>query len=136
MGCGACSSLEDLAAYAEIPDQTDPVRQCAVAHTAGSVEELETCIRDAVGFSPPCARIWAYNAINDTRECLSVCVTELDSPYNEPDGSLNPCLQCDEDNSGPVFKAVAGRTRRSSGLAAAICRPCDTVWRVDHIYDR
>lgn len=132
--CGLCSSLEDLAAYAETTDQTGPVRQCALENQ-GRVEELDACIQDAVGFTPPCARIWAYNALNDSRECLSICVAELDSSYNQEDGSLNPCLQCDEDNSGPVFKTMAGRTRRGSGLAAAICRPCNQVWRVDHEYD-
>lgn len=135
IGCGSCSSLEDLAAYAETPDQTGPVRQCTIDNFGGTVEELDACIQDAVGFTPACARIWAYNAINDSRECQDICITELYSPYNEEDGSINPCLQCDEDNSGPVFKTVAGRTRRSSGLAAAICRPCDSIWRVDHIYE-
>ena len=135
VGCGSCSSLGDLAAYAETPDQAGPVRQCALENLQGTVEELDACIQDAVGFSPPCARAWAYNAVNDARECQSICVAELDSPYNQEDGSLNRCLQCDEDNSGPVFKTVAGRTRRSSGLAAAICRPCDQVWRVDHEYE-
>lgn len=134
VACGTCSSLEDLAVFVEIPDQTDPVRQCALEHLGDPIEEIDVCIRDAVGFTRPCARIWAYQAVNDARECLSVCVAELDSPYNEPDGSLNPCLQCDEDNSGPVFKTVAGRTRRSSGVPAAICRPCETVWRIDHAY--
>ena len=134
IACGLCSSLEDLAAYAETPDQAGPVRQCALENQ-GRVEELDACIQDAVGFTPPCARIWAYNAVNDSRECLSICVAELDSSYNQEDGSLNPCLQCDEDKSGPVFKTMAGRTRRSSGVAAAICRPCDQVWRVDHIYE-
>jgi hypothetical protein len=61
-----------------------------------------------------------------------VCIALLDDPYHEPDGALNACLQCDEDESGPVFKAVAGRTRRNSGLATALCRPCETVWRVEH----
>lgn len=135
VGCGSCSSLADLAAYAETPDQTEPVRQCAIDNLGGTVEELDACIQDAVGFTPPCARIWAYNAKNDARKCQSICIAELDSPYNQMDCSLNPCLQCDEDNSGPVFKTVAGRTRRSSGLAAAICRPCEQVWRVDHEYE-
>jgi hypothetical protein len=135
IACGACSSLEDLAAYAERPDQTDPVRQCTIENIGGTVEELEACIQEEVGFTQPCARAWAYNAINDGRECQSICIAELDSPYNEEDGSLNPCLQCDEDESGPVFKSIAGRTRRSSGLAAAICRPCEQVWRVDHLYE-
>ena len=133
--CALCSSLGDLAAYAETPDQAGPVRQCALDNLGGTVEELDACIRDAVGFTPPCSRIWAYNALNDGRECQSICIANLDSPYNEEDGSLNPCLQCDEDNSGPVFKASAGRTRRNSGLAAAICRPCDSIWRVDHTYE-
>jgi hypothetical protein len=136
MACGACSSLADLAAYAETPDQTGPVRQCSIDNFGQPVESLEACIADAVGFTAPCARIWAYNAINDRVGCGAICLEELDSPYNEPDGSLNPCLQCDEDMSGPVFKAVAGRTRRSSGLPAAICRPCAAVWRIEHDYDQ
>uniref|UniRef100_A0A7S3UZF0 Uncharacterized protein n=1 Tax=Aplanochytrium stocchinoi TaxID=215587 RepID=A0A7S3UZF0_9STRA len=36
---------------------------------------------------------------------------------------LNPCLQCDECRSGPVFQKVAGRTRRNSGLHSKIERP-------------
>ncbi len=51
-----------------------------------------------------------------------------------PDGSLSPCIACDEDKSGPVFKAVAGRTRRNSGIPNAICRPCDQVQPLVHDY--
>jgi len=36
--------------------------------------------------------------------------------------------------SGPVFKAVAGRTRRNSGLASALCRPCESVYPLEHVY--
>ena len=67
--------------------------------------------------------------------CLQVCLDLLDAPYHEDDGSLNECLQCDEDLSGPVFKAVAGRTRRNTGLASALCRPCDEVRQVVHRYE-
>ena len=63
------------------------------------------------------------------------CVAALTKPYNEPDGALNACLQCDEDKSGPVFKAVAGRTRRNTGLANALCRPCSEVRPLLHRYD-
>ena len=134
VGCGVCSSLEDLAAYVEFPDQTGPVRQCALDNIGRPIDELDACIQAAVGLSPPCARMYAYQSVNDTRECLDECIDALGSPYHEADGSLNPCLQCDEDKSGPVFQTVAGRTRRSSGLPAAICRPCEVIWRVDHIY--
>lgn len=134
--CGACSSLADLEVYARIPDQTDPVRNCGASHLGAPVEDIDSCIQGAVGFTPPCSRVWAYNVINDGRYCQAICITSLiqQEPYNLADGSLNSCLQCDEDHSGPVFKAVAGRTRRTSGLASAICRPCETVWRIDHTY--
>jgi hypothetical protein len=135
--CGACSSLADLEVYARIPDQTDPVRNCAMSNLGAPVEDVDACIQDAVGFTPPCARAWAYNAIHDGEHCREICLISLldAEPYNQEGGSLNDCLQCDEDVSGAVFKAIAGRTRRNSGLASAICRPCETVWRIDHLYD-
>jgi len=55
-------------------------------------------------------------------------------PYHLPDGRLNDCLLCDEVQSGPVFKAVAGRTRRNSGLPNALCRPCSEVRPLVHAY--
>ena len=65
-------------------------------------------------------------------KCLSACLLYLDDPYNLADGRLNPCIQCDEDESGPVFKDVAGRTRRNSGIPNAICRPCAEVQPLVH----
>lgn len=129
--CGLCSSLEDLAVYAGNGDLTAPVRQCGLVGAVGGFEATVDCLR-ALGFTPPCAQIWAYNTRHTQQECFDVCIALLDDPYHEPDGALNACLQCDEDRSGPVFKAVAGRTRRNSGLATALCRPCETVWRVEH----
>jgi len=50
------------------------------------------------------------------------------------DGRLNACLQCDEDRSGPVFKAIAGRTRRNSGIQSSIPRPTEEIAPVIHDY--
>ena len=58
----------------------------------------------------------------------------FDLPHHLADGSLNPCIQCDEDESGPIFKLVSGRTRRNSGLASGLCRPCETVFPLTHSY--
>jgi len=55
-------------------------------------------------------------------------------PSTKADGTLNECLQCDEDRSGPVFKATAGRTRRNSGIRSSIARPDDQVSQVAHDY--
>ena len=129
--CGVCSTLQDLAVYLERPDLTAPVRRCGMMTDSGSMSCLE-----ALGFTHACARIWAYNAENTRRQCFGVCVRSWMSgePSTKPDGSLNDCLQCDEDRSGPVFKAVAGRTRRNSGIRSSIPRRDEEVAHVVHDY--
>lgn len=130
--CGLCSTLEDLAVYAEELDLTAPVRACGI-ESAGDLDANIACL-EGLGFTPPCAQIWAYNTANTRAQCLDDCLALIDAPYHEPDGSLNACLACDEEQSGPVFKAIAGRTRRNTGIASALCRPCDEVARIAHDY--
>jgi hypothetical protein len=55
-------------------------------------------------------------------------------PFVKPDGTLNDCLQCDEDKSGPIFKYESGRTRRNSGIKSEIDRPVDEIYKMDHCY--
>lgn len=131
--CGLCSTLQDLAVYAGIPDLTSPVRACGLEGVFGSFEDNLACLM-ALGFSAPCAQIWGYNTRHTRDACSEPCFALLGEPYHTSDGELNECLQCDEDVSGPVFQAVAGRTRRNTGLATALCRRCETVWRLEHEY--
>ena len=131
--CGACSSLHDLYVYAANVDLTDPVRQCGIVGIGQGMTANVECLR-AIGFSEACATIWYYNTQHTRTQCLDECLTHLSSPYVTMEGQLNPCLECDEVQSGPIFKAHAGRTRRNSGLASAICRPCNTVSQVPHDY--
>ena len=131
--CGQCSSLADLAVYMRNPDLTAPVRQCAVDHLNDPPDVTMQCLED-LGFTPPCAQIWYFNTVATRDACAAPCFLAFDEPYNEPDGSLNACLQCDEDHSGPVFKAVAGRTRRNTGIASSMCRPCSEVRPLVHVY--
>jgi hypothetical protein len=130
--CGTCSTLQDLAVYVERPDLTAPVRRCGIMQDdAASL----ACI-ERLGFSAPCARTWYFNARNTRHECFRVCVLSWieGEPPTRSDGRLNGCLQCDEDRSGPVFKATAGRTRRNSGLRSSIPRPDEEVAHVVHDY--
>jgi hypothetical protein len=131
--CGLCSPLVNLAVYLRENDLTAPVRQCALDHLTGSRAEHMACLM-ALGFDEPCASIWYYNTLHTRSACAQVCLAALDDPYHTPDGALNECLRCDEDESGVVFKAVAGRTRRNSGLANAMCRPCAEVRPIEHDY--
>jgi hypothetical protein len=130
--CGTCSTLQDLAVYLEMPDLTAPVRKCGIHWGAsGSLR----CLED-LGFSPACAQTWMYNVQNTRHQCFSTCAwswIEGEAP-TRPDGRLNACLQCDEDRSGPVFKATAGRTRRNSGILSSIPRRNDEIAPVVHDY--
>lgn len=135
--CGLCSGMQDLLVYIENPDLTGPVRQCGVDGMLGGEdgEEIQRqCLRD-IGFSEPCLDIWYYNTEHTKSVCLSQCITRIQAPHHMPNGALNPCIQCDEDRSGNVFKDIAGRTRRNSGLATALCRPCNEVAPIDHRYE-
>ncbi len=131
--CGLCSTLKDLAVYIRQPDLTTPVRKCGLDHFAGPKDAHIRCLQD-LGFELPCAQIWYYNTVNTRKDCLVPCIGGLGATYHKPDGSLNDCIQCDEDKSGPVFQAVAGRTRRNSGVPSGLCRPCNTVSRIVHDY--
>ena len=130
--CGTCSTMQDLAVYLARPDLTAPVRHCGIML---SEKENLSCL-EALGFSPACARTWYFNEVNTRRECLTTCVWAwaCGTPSTEPDGRLNACLQCDEDRSGPVFKATAGRTRRNSGIRSSISRPDEQIAHVVHDY--
>ena len=131
--CGVCSTLANLAVYMQNGDLVAPVRSCGVQTSADGGNADVSCLLQ-LGFDLPCAQAWAYDTANTRSVCLSPCLANITATYNEPDGALNPCIQCDEDESGPVFKAVAGRTRRNSGIPNAICRPCSEVQPLVHAY--
>ncbi|MEM7435649.1 MAG: hypothetical protein AAF436_10895 [Myxococcota bacterium] len=136
--CGACSSLQDLAVYIERRDLGSAGRNCGLLGTFGDRTQM-SCLK-GLGFTDPCAQIWSFNVDNTRGECLGLCTVNLPADNTVDNGSLNACLACDEKRSGPIFKAVAGRTRRRSGLSSAIARPCldergqPAVYAAHHYY--
>ncbi|EGG15988.1 hypothetical protein DFA_09660 [Cavenderia fasciculata] len=135
--CGYCSTTKDLASYMSHPDLTDPIRDCAIVSFVSDKDSLE-CIQHSANLTYNCAVIWLYDALNTRKDCLDICLIDwiMHTPNNVPPNSttLNKCLQCDEDMSGPVFKVVAARTRRDSGLESAINRPPDSIYNITHYY--
>ena len=131
--CGACSSTQDLAVYLSM-NLTQPVRSCGFKGVV-SMNWAYECIKD-LGFTDECTEIWVYNTANTRSDCFWVCMVSWfeNEPFNKPDGSLNDCLQCDEDKSGPVFKYFSGRTRRDSGITSSIYRPPSTIYNMTHCY--
>lgn len=134
--CGYCSTTKDLSIYMQYPDLTTPVRDCALDSFINETWALECLVN--IGFTYECSKIWLYDALNTRKDCFDVCITAwIDgTPNNIPKNSTNlsPCIACDENMSGPVFKVVAGRTRRDSGIASAINRPPQDIYEVTHYY--
>lgn len=145
--CGACSSLRNLAIYIAIPNLTEPIRACALTGLVDRDLSRLACIA-SLGFDLPCAQAWDFNTRNTQDKCLGACGKpgERKSPSNQPfecspfklvpaDGKLvNRCLACDEEVSLELFRELAGRSRRGSGLPSPICRLCDGVYPVEHYY--
>jgi hypothetical protein len=130
--CGTCSTLQDLSVYLRYRDLTTIARRCSFLITGRSITR---CL-EHYGFTGPCALTWYYNIRNTGRYCLRPCLRSWlkREPSNLTDGSINPCLRCDEEMSGPVFKQVAGRTRRNSGIISSIGRKEYEIRRVVHNY--
>ena len=133
--CGTCSSFADLAVYLEKPNLAQLGIECAVEAIFNLTKGIE-CYMGA-GYTESCAATWVYNSFK-TREACAMCPTHVlnQLPNNgpPPECELAECLQCDEDEAGPIFKQYAGRTRRGSGLVSAILRPCDSIPSITH-YD-
>jgi hypothetical protein len=132
--CGVCSTLSNLAVYMRENDLTGPVRDCGLKGFGDGGEDANVACLQALGFDLPCAQAWYWDTVHTRTVCLAPCIAEIKNPYQLPDGALNTCVQCDEDQSGPIFKAIAGRTRRNSGLPNALCRPCSEVRPLVHDY--
>jgi hypothetical protein len=125
--CGACSTTQDLAAYMKSPDLTTEGSFCA-KQSILDFDRGQACYMN-LGMTDSCANIWVYNSLNTAEKCLARCATTKNDPNNgpPPECTLNDCLQCDEDVSGPNFKQFAARTRRRSGLLSSMVRPCDAL---------
>jgi len=130
---GACSGLA-TALLAADPDANFPI----------VLPTLQQCFLD-LGFTLACAFLWASNSLNLILE-LNIAVTGVDpisgGPYAGPPScascaticlvdplnptcvqpfvpgtcQLSPCVDCDEELNGAIFKGFGGRTRRNSGI--------------------
>ena len=130
--CGLCSTAKDLATYMSIPDMTHAGKICAMKGIVSSRWGKKCYMK--LGFTAPCSEIWNYDGQQTRKKCMTTCIGHLDSPNNgpEPACKLNSCLQCDEDEAGPIFKKFAARTRRRSGILSAITRGCDDFANIKH----
>jgi hypothetical protein len=136
--CGRCSTLQDLSVYMNYHNLTAPVRKCGIKGFLNKEWNIKCLMK--LGLTLPCSQIWFFNSKNTRKKCLKPCLKDWKEPYNVPSESacpnctLNDCLACDEEISGPIFKKVAARTRRDSGLTSAIWRPPSSIAKITHYY--
>jgi len=125
--CGTCSSTQDLAVYIETPNLQGAGIQCGLLALSNETAAWE-CYQ-AIGFSPACAKTWLHDTSFTRDNCLDVCLANLNAPpnLNVSNCPLNDCINCNEEISGPIFKRIAGRTRRGSGLLSYIIRNCSEL---------
>lgn len=127
--CSHCSSLQSLALYIKDTDLTGPTRRCGIVGMFFGQRVAMKCLMN-IGFDRPCAKVSYYN-VNTRKKCLSKFLDNFfGAIYHNPDGSLRSCIQCDEEKSGPVFRAAA----ENSGIPAALCRPCTSIEPITHWY--
>jgi len=135
--CGACSTTQDLAAYLTTSDLTTASKECIKRSILNQDEGIK-CLENDIGFTNACANIWLYNGENTGQKCTLPCAAAEIQNYAHngpsPECPLNGCLACAEEQSGPIFRRFAGRTRQRSGLLTTIARPCEDTAMIDHEY--
>jgi len=128
--CGVCSNANDLAVNL-LPDFYFKSFQCAelmIQPTSSITNDVFRCYLDTMGFTAECAWLWTTNSIWTFQMCLDACIENIGQPPNDPiTCALNSCLLCDEKQSGPIFKAFSGRTRRNSGIITPVVRECSSI---------
>ena len=137
--CGTCSSLKDLATYLDNKNLTVPARDCSKKM---SIDKIKECYMESIGFTEACAETWAYNSVNTKKACIGICIKDYGlfnlianrypDELNNADGSLKPCLQCDELRSVPGYNYTVGRTRRGSGIISDIQRNAHEMYWIDY----
>lgn len=137
--CGVCSSAQDL--WIRIRDLGDLQSNsvvCATTYTLSSASDrfdtLVQCFAN-MGFTTPCATLWAHLSAVTTAQCATLCIPDGNgyTKLNEdpPTCELAPCLDCSKEFQAD-FDAIAGRTLYNSGITERIVRPCDVFSRIEH----
>lgn len=122
---GNCNNSQDLEIYHKYSKSlTGYSKQCALLSLI-HLDLVDVCFKSYIGFSPACAHCWTENVKCDHQNCFGICLHSIltNQPNNYVNGSLNSCLQCDEDICGKEFLACAKVNRRNSGIITDIYRP-------------
>ena len=118
--CGACSSLQDKAAYNRTAYTLTKLSTKAAFASIFATKFARDVMQES-RLSDQCVDCLIQNMRQTLIHCFGTCMFSSRSGCNE-DGELTKCLYCDEVHSGMWFRRCAGMTRRRAGIATDICR--------------
>jgi hypothetical protein len=106
--CGVCSTAQDVAVRMETFHTLQALSvSCGTSYVfTQDFTGLVACYQ-AVGFTSPCATLWAHFAATNTVLCASVCAGQLTLNGPAPLCTLGTCLSCGANFQG-AFTQLAG----------------------------
>ena len=143
--CGVCSNAFDLGIRMEKKETFQAsITLCGISFfLAGSrnpnrFNNLIDCLGESgdVGYSRPCATLWAYYSATNAYNCSAPCAAGFggDVPLNKdlPGCPFSDCLACAEDVFQADMNLQSGRSDPNSGMLEQSARACDEFSFVTH----
>jgi len=126
--CANCSNYPDMSLeYTTRHDLSPLSKACAQESLfGGTVEDVQKCNEDTIGFSSPCSYCWTYDELNTKEHCFWIyfqsifikAVADFQVAFDDVTSAT-----CDEAMSGPFFVPCSGATRRRMNIVSLIARP-------------
>lgn len=118
--CGMCSNLDDKEAYNKTALTLTTISKKASYSSVFSAKIAKKKMGKA-NLTSKCVDCWVENMQQTIIHCFGKCIFGSRASCGK-DGTLTPCLYCDEVHSGMYFRQCAGMTRRRAGIQTDICR--------------
>jgi hypothetical protein len=125
--CGACSTWNDLTLqWTTRTFLAEVSKKCAQKSLMGTVDDVQKCNEDEIGFSPACAECWTVDELCAKNNCfwifLQSVIINAVSDYRVQLNDITSAT-CDEALCGPEFVPCSGATRRRMNIKSDIERP-------------
>ncbi|VEU43948.1 unnamed protein product [Pseudo-nitzschia multistriata] len=125
--CGACSNWEDLSLqWTTRTFLAQASKQCCRTSILGSVEDVQECNEELIGFTPECAACWTTDELCARDNCfwifLQATTTNAETDFRVGVDDIT-AASCDEAMCGPDFAPCVGAIRRRMNIKSDIERP-------------
>ena len=143
--CGVCSTAQDLSVRMATFDAINPISvACATNYLIspdleGRFDKLIQCYTN-IGFSPPCATLWAHFAATNANVCAVECVPDVTTNQiplflDPPFCPAAPCVACGAAKFEGPFNQLAGiwLSAINTGLVEELPYPCDAFTAVPNL---